>query len=573
MNRAQVDLRQGHVLDVLRTLPDESVHCIITSPPYWGLRAYGTEPQIWLSGKEPCAEHTWESFTRQGQSGGTRIAKVQIKGKDNFQIIPSSQQDTCSVCGAWRGELGLEPTPELYVEHLTQIFREARRVLRNDGVLWLNMGDSYIGGKGRSGSRGAEYQAERKERGESLNNAAQTLGGPKQTRPTDNRAMLVESNLKPKDLAMIPFRVALALQADGWCLRSICPWIKRNGMPESVRDRPTVSHEYWFMLTKSPRYFWDAEAARKPLALDTLPRYSRGMNRNKWTNGASNATNLSRQERFRLPAEKPHALHQPRENLKTERKMQGTGYGGDGQGLHGHSGYFGIDGTPRFDPAGRNRRTSDAFIESLDELIEETREYLAHLERVKQGNAPLVDEDGNLLALYYSTQSFSDAHFATFSERMIAPLVLGSTSERGVCPKCGAPWVRVIKPSTEYAKNLGTWTPDTDKDKKLRAEIGFAAHGKNISTVAQYETTAWRPACSCTGVGDFRDDEHPATQYALGPIPATILDPFSGAGTTGLVALKYGRNYIGIELKPEYVEMTRKRLSRVQVELQMESCE
>jgi DNA modification methylase len=148
-------------------------------------------------------------------------------------------------CGSWRGALGLEPTPELYTAHLVDVFREVRRVLRDDGTLWLNLGDSYT-----SGNRPA-YDRRSNNRG---NHGI-----------TDSR-LRQPADLKPKDLIGIPWRVALALQADGWYLRSDIIWAKSNPMPESVTDRPTKSHEYLFLLSKRERYFYDANAIREPLA-------------------------------------------------------------------------------------------------------------------------------------------------------------------------------------------------------------------------------------------------------------------------------------------------------------------
>jgi len=143
-----------------------------------------------------------------------------------------------------RGEshaIGLEPTPEAYVEVLVTLFREIHRVLKDDGTVWLNLGDSYIGGKGKSGSIGPELQEVRYEKGKSINRGYQTTGGSGTNRITDNRELL-KIGYKPKDLLMIPARVALALQADGWYLRSEIVWAKPNPMPESVKDRPTKSH-------------------------------------------------------------------------------------------------------------------------------------------------------------------------------------------------------------------------------------------------------------------------------------------------------------------------------------------
>ncbi len=175
-------LHVGDALGVLRDMPAESVHCVVTSPPYWGLRDYGTI-----------------------------------------------------------GQLGLEATPDQYVANMVNVFREVRRVLRADGTVWLNIGDSYaVGGPNR--------ESDKRDAG------ANTADGDR--RPP--------SGLKPKDLVGIPWRLAFALQADGWYLRSDIIWSKPNPMPESVTDRPTKAHEYLFLLTKSPRYFYDADAIREP---------------------------------------------------------------------------------------------------------------------------------------------------------------------------------------------------------------------------------------------------------------------------------------------------------------------
>ena len=175
---------QGDVLDGLKRIPDNYVQTVVTSPPYLGLRDYGVA-----------------------------------------------------------GQIGLEETPEEYIEKLVQVFREVRRVLRSDGTCWINIGDSYAGGKtGRddSGDNGK-------------------FGGPR----IEPKERPIPAGYKPKDLMMIPARVALALQADGWWLRSDIIWHKPTAMPESVTDRPTTAHEHIFLLAKSERYFYDAEAIKE----------------------------------------------------------------------------------------------------------------------------------------------------------------------------------------------------------------------------------------------------------------------------------------------------------------------
>ncbi len=187
----------GDALRALSGLPAGFAQTCITSPPYWNLRDYGVEPQVW-GGEEGCS-HEWRDAASAFLRGG----------------------EFCDRCGAWFGCLGLEPDPNLYVEHLVQVLAAVRRALRDDGTLWLNLGDTFASNQPPAG-------------------------------------------FKPKDMIGIPWRVGLALQSDGWWLRSDNIWQKPNAMPESVQDRPTRAHEYVLLLAKSQRYFYDAEAVREP---------------------------------------------------------------------------------------------------------------------------------------------------------------------------------------------------------------------------------------------------------------------------------------------------------------------
>jgi DNA modification methylase len=199
-------LIQGDCIEGLRTLPDASVHCCVTSPPYWGLRDYGHD-----------------------------------------------------------GQIGLESTPEAYVARMVEVFREVRRVLRDDGTCWLNLGDSYsaagVKQTGRADSNADSF----------LSAHAASYKRPEMGPRTTIR---VQSGLKPKDLVGIPWRVAFALQADGWWLRQDIIWHKPNPMPESVRDRCTKAHEYVFLLTKSERYYYDSEAVSEPVSASSVARVS-----------------------------------------------------------------------------------------------------------------------------------------------------------------------------------------------------------------------------------------------------------------------------------------------------------
>lgn len=313
----------GDALTVLKTLESESVDCVITSPPYFGLRDYGMD-----------------------------------------------------------GQIGLEETPEAFVESLVQVFREVKRVLKKEGTVWLNLGDSYNG----NGPSGGGYSDKSTLSGFTNPNtkgrqmAAINRSKDRSTKRWGGGQNKV-SSLKQKDLIGIPWRVAFALQADGWYLRQDIIWAKPNPMPESVTDRCTKSHEYIFLLSKSPKYYFDNEAIQeRTVTQDTVVR-------------DRDTTKLS--------------------NVPGRSKMGG--------------------------------------------LVEN------NYERRNKRSVWTV-----------TTKPFAEAHFATFPETLVEPMILAGCPEQG-----------------------------------------------------------------------------------------TVLDPFFGAGTTGVVAKKLNRRYVGIELNPEYVELAERRLDGV----------
>jgi DNA modification methylase len=471
-----IRLPTGDCRETLPTLATGSVQAVITSPPYYGLRDYGTPPLVW--GGDAEHEHEWDVSLRSVERGagtwtqaanGTelRTGVHQTRFKGDVVAARATERENvvtaiCS-CGAWLGSLGLEPTPELFIEHLVEVFRHVRRVLRDDGVLWLNLGDSYAGsGKGPSNS---------------LQSEASQLS--KQT--TNNGSLhsvntgLVPSGLKPKDLMMMPFRVAMALQNDGWYLRSVIPWLKRNSMPESVTDRPATAVEYVFLLSKSSKYFWDADAVRVPNSAGSFARYK------------------------------------PGEAIPTFNKQGGSDRA-----------------TPTFKAGqvyGRNRRNSDWFMESWQGL--------------------LLDDDGDPLALVVNPAPFTGSHFATFPPKLVEPMIKASTSEKGQCPECGAPWVRTTErvDSGRTQKMADGW--DTGAGGHNTIHRNGREAGESGVPVMVSQTTGWRPSCSHTAE----------------PVPQTILDPFGGAGTVGLVADRLQRNAILCELKPEYADMGSARIT------------
>jgi DNA modification methylase len=433
-------------------MPADSVHCCVTSPPYWGLRDYGTPPQIW--GGDPDCRHRWGAELKSAQrlrngDGASTLTNARRtrsdKAKGCEDALHPSQGAFCQRCGAWRGSLGLEPDYRLYVAHLVGVLREVRRVLRPDGTLWLNLGDCYAMSTKGAGGRGKQH----------------TNLGSVQT----DRAWQIPHGLKPKDLVGIPWRVAFALQDDGWWLRRDNVWAKRNPMPESCKDRCTSSHEYLFHLTKSARYFYDAEAIKEP-------------------------------------------------NSETS---------------HTGGRYKAVDSWKYATVRG------DAGA-------------------ILRGEAPIPRNGRNKRSVWsLATAPFPEAHFATFPPALVEPCILAGTSARGVCPSCAAPWERVVE-------KVGTPKQQTERQRHLTAVQvsrtgGTKTGGQNSTTfglaadeMPESRTIGWRPTCSCNSGGNYAD-----------PIPATVLDPFLGSGTTALVAERLGRHCIGLELSPAYAEMAHRR--------------
>jgi DNA modification methylase len=239
----------------LKNLPDNIIDCCVTSPPYYGLRDYGTAQ--WEGGDINC------SHKREGKHG-----KSCITGQDQVigEIGDAIYKSVCPKCGAVRidEQIGLEETPEEYISRLVEVFTEVYRILKPEGTLWINIGDSYWGGKGYSGSSAGKYQYERRKDGKSITRECSNFGGKGTIRPTGRK----HEYIKTKDLIGIPWMLAFALRNAGWYLRQDIIWNKPNPMPESVLDRCTKSHEYIFLLTKSAHYYFDHNAILEPASYD-----------------------------------------------------------------------------------------------------------------------------------------------------------------------------------------------------------------------------------------------------------------------------------------------------------------
>ena len=224
-----VTIYLGDAREVMVDLPAESVDCVVTSPPYWGLRDFGVPATVW--GGDPACRHRWSRLQRGRRKdllpsdSTTRRARVGLSDRQDAAATNGGR--FCLDCDAWLGSLGLEPMPQMFVAHLVELFRDVRRLLKPTGVVWLNLGDTF-------------FQA------------------------AMSRAGASDHALKPKDLVGVPWRAALALQADGWFLRSDIVWHKPNPIPQPANDRPARAHEFLFLLTREPHYYYDAEAVREP---------------------------------------------------------------------------------------------------------------------------------------------------------------------------------------------------------------------------------------------------------------------------------------------------------------------
>jgi site-specific DNA-methyltransferase (cytosine-N4-specific) len=407
----QFRIIEGDARTALAQLESGSVRCCVTSPPYWGLRDYGTAQ--WEGGAADC-DHAYNHGT-QGKTG---------ERADRTFTAQAVYRNQCRKCGAQRvdQQLGLETTPEEYIARMVEVFAEVRRVLVRAGTLWLNIGDSYAADAGADRKpttlAGARVPAGWTNRSQPKRIHAASRHGkdcdPKRGDAANGQPYKhTAGNFKPKDLCMMPARVAIALQADGWYLRSDIIWHKPNPMPESVTDRPTKAHEYLFLLAKSERYYYDAEAIQEKASDDTHARYARGRSEtHKWADGGpGNQTIAKSFEHMRKPGVNPKCAE-----------------------------------------AGSGIKMNDSFSAAVKDVVEF---------RNKRSVWTIP------------TEPFPEAHFATFPQKLIEPCIMAG------CPSGG-----------------------------------------------------------------------------------TVLDPFAGSGTTGLVAKRLGCEFIGIELNAEYIEIAERRTAQ-----------
>lgn len=247
----------GDCREVMKTFPSDCIDLVVTSPPYWGLRDYGPETtQIW-GGKSSC-EHDFSGKAppprKRSKSDVLDKESKQATYRANSSTYNSTETEYCIKCGAWKGSLGQEPHPQMFIDHLTEICTEVKRILKQTGSFWLNLGDTYYG----SGGKGGQYEKFMPDKGQ-----------PDHYRQSSK----TRSNwLQPKQLLGIPWRVAISLQEHGWVLRNCLIWYKPNHMPSSVRDRLTASYEFFFFFVKARKYYFDLDAIRQPYSAVTIAR-------------------------------------------------------------------------------------------------------------------------------------------------------------------------------------------------------------------------------------------------------------------------------------------------------------
>jgi DNA modification methylase len=484
----RVTMLLGDVRAMLKTLPDDHFDCVVTSPPYWGLRDYGVA-----------------------------------------------------------GQIGMERTLSEHIAVMVDVFREVRRSLKPTGVCWINYGDCYATApNGRSAvdtkakgnddrtfrdkpfsTVGAIYQpdheaGDRRGTGGNKGSGGQAshsgrivaAGGKRLSAGEDRTDVDVGGwgsrddglrwrgggYLKAKDLCMVPERLFIALQDDGWWVRSKLPWIKRNGMPESINDRPANSLEQVALLTKSERYWYDADAVRKPASPSTnSTRVAQNVEAQAGSARANGGakTNGTMKAVVRKPGVTPKSAGEET-NIRAKASWHES-----------------VAGPPLND---RNFRNTDLFFSSIEIPF-----------------GLISDADGTPLAIDANPQGFSEAHFATFPQALIEPLIRAGSSEAGICPHCALPWSRETEKTAMVIKK-------TARNDERGTRTGTS--GTMVSP-ARSVTVGWAPSCDCP--------EHD-------PIPARVLDPFGGSGTTSLVSARLGRHSTFIELNPEYATLARARI-------------
>jgi DNA modification methylase len=453
------EIKIGDVFSKLQEIDDDSVDCVVTSPPYYGLRDYGTG--TWVGGNPDC-EH-------QGEKMGNNRNFIDFEGRGSNNA--SLETGDCIKCGATRkdSQIGLEESPQQYIERLVQVFRDVRRVLKPTGTVWLNIADTYC-------STGKSH------------------------------------GLKPKSLILIPFRLAIALQEDGWIVRQDIIWTKNNPMPESVKDRCTKAHEYIFLLTKSKKYYYNNNAILEP-CISKTPKKMKNK-RSVWNVNTK-------------PYKKAHFAVYPPELIEpcilTTPKLVCASCG---------IGYV-------------EKQQVDKLLTS-EEVEEIKRSIIETSTKQKKPYAVIEKEFRNQVIEFRNLPQHDLLRIYLSKWRKKAGLTIdeienhfGTQAPHHWFEKGGS--YPTVEDFLTLKELLGL---DNTFDKQL-TQVFFKSGLKNENS---YSTVAIVKDCVC---------ETNETTKAI------ILDPFAGSGTTGGVAEKHGRDSILIELNPEYASFIPERIEQI----------
>jgi DNA modification methylase len=519
-------------VDVLQEMEAESVQCVVTSPPYWGLRRYdGQQEAVW--GGDPDCEHEWTSrryYAEQSLARDSREAFSEA-GEGNAARLKAArwrEDSACAKCGAWRGPFGLQPTPEMYVEHTVYVLREIRRVLRPDGVVWWNLGDTFFGSWGNYGSRRGRQRSSHQER---IPRAAWD-GFTDRPPMTGNHA-----SLKPKDMCLIPFRVALAAQADGWWIRSVVIWNKLNPMPESVKDRPTEGHEYVLLLTKSERYFYDADAVREPYSEQTawepyVPRHQK--------DATGTLAQAPGDTKSRIREKGPNPLGA---NLRSVWRFSTVGYPG------AHFAVFPPELPRRCILAGSPPKVCATCGAPWQ------RQTQRDVDNTGYPNGP----GGN-----YSTKGRPPGGQERDESSTLGKVARHRVTTLGWQPTCrcdGEPSTKTADCEACQGTGIEQAYPGEGPNTADRNKEPYAGNNPHLLRLEKQPTGELCPECG--GTGKTTVEVWSQEVLERWPTrPAIVLDPFAGSGTTLMVAEELGRWWIGIDICEDYLPQIRKRTAQ-----------
>ncbi len=535
-DEAHFKLWQADAMDVLPTLPDDSVHLVVTSPPYWSLRDYRIPPRVW--GGDGDHPHEWVSAGR----GEGFTSKVRWQHSDNGRGERQPQQKVLRdkvtrenrpeawgqiemgkvcACRAWLGVLGLEPTPRLFVEHLTMIFREVRRILRKDGSLYVNIGDCWFG--------------------DSVIRRSSSWISTREGR----RSACKVGTLKAKDLVGIPWMLAFALRDDGWWLREEIIWHKPNGMPSSAPDRCTRNYEQIFHLTKSRRCFYDAHAVSERMLYgdhprnpnpDLLPIQAPGQRAHSGITKLRRSGNkkrvVSEEARRRGRINTQHGTSIPWEADGTGRRNRRSVWSIPTQPFSAY--LYDFEGADYVDPHGIPRRWSPQCARHRQD---------GSTKRVRGS-----DWEKRRCRCARSEAS----HFAVFPEDLVVIPIKAATSAFGACGRCGAPVRRLLEKVFVPQEDVSAARLPKGSLKGLEIHDN---RNEDPRGTTYTRTAGWKRTCR---------HEDAAT------VPCVVMDPFAGTGTTGVVAQRSGRAFVGVELSSVYVKLALARAAQRALPLSLE---